>query len=152
MKTIRRFSIYLMLVIFLSNVIAAEKYPSRPIRLVVANTAGSSADVMARIIATGLSESFKWNVVVENKPGANGIVGIDMVAKAPPDGYTLGLVVPSLMTVNPHVYKNMPFRPLEDLVPITQTTSIVFALVANPQLPFKNANDLISFSKKMSVL
>jgi tripartite-type tricarboxylate transporter receptor subunit TctC len=148
MKTIRQLSIYLILTLFFSQVIAAEKYPSRPIRLVVANSAGSSADVIARIIAIGLSESYKWNVVVENKPGANGIVGIDLVAKAPADGYTLGLVVPSVMTVNPHVYKNMPFRPLEDLAPITQTTSIIFALVSNPQLPFKNVNDLVSFSKK----
>jgi len=148
MKTIRQLSVFLILTLFFSQVIAAEKYPSRPIRLVVANSAGSSADVIARIIATGLSESYKWNVVVENKPGANGIVGIDLVAKAPADGYTLGLVVPSVMTVNPHVYKNMPFRPLEDLAPITQTTSIIFALVSNPQLPFKNVNDLVSFSKK----
>jgi tripartite-type tricarboxylate transporter receptor subunit TctC len=148
MKTIRQLSIFLILTLFFSQVIAAEKYPSRPIRLVVANSAGSSADVIARIIAIGLSESYKWNVVVENKPGANGIVGIDLVAKAPADGYTLGLVVPSVMTVNPHVYKNMPFRPLEDLAPITQTTSIIFALVSNPQLPFKNVNDLVSFSKK----
>jgi tripartite-type tricarboxylate transporter receptor subunit TctC len=148
MRTIRSWFIGALLCCSFTQAIGAEKFPSKPIRMVVAQSPGSSADVIARIIATGLIETFKWNVIVENKPGANGIVGIDMVAKASPDGYTLGLVVPSLMTVNPHVYKNMPFKPLEDLVPITQTTSIIFALVVNPQLPFKNVSDLVSYAKK----
>jgi tripartite-type tricarboxylate transporter receptor subunit TctC len=92
----------------------SQAYPNRTVKIVVAQAAGSSPDVVARTLATKLSDIWKTSVIVENKPGANGNLGMDLVAKASPDGYTLGLVVPSVMVINPFVYKNMPFKPLED--------------------------------------
>jgi tripartite-type tricarboxylate transporter receptor subunit TctC len=126
----------------------AQNFPARSIRLVVAQAPGSSADALARSVATKMAESFKSAVVVDNKPGANGNLGMDLVAKAAPDGYTLGLAVPSVMTVNPYVYKNMPFKPLEDLVGVTQTTSIIFGLHINPKLPVKSVADLVAYAKR----
>lgn len=131
----------------LAGVVQAQSFPNRVVKIVVAQAPGSSADVLARSIAGKLAENWKVPVVVENRPGANGNVGMDAVAKAPADGYTLGLAVPSVMTVNPYVYKNMPFKPLEDLVGVSQTTSIVFGLFANPKLPLKSPADLVAYAK-----
>lgn len=127
---------------------AAQSYPSKIVRIVVAQAPGSSADVVARILAKKLNEHWNNPVIVENKPGANGNIGMGAVATAAPDGYTLGLAVPSVMTVNPFVYKNMSFKPMEDLVPVTQVTSIEFGLFVNPELPIKTVEELISYSKK----
>ncbi len=126
----------------------AQTFPARNIRLVVAQAPGSSADALARSVATKMAETFKSPVVVDNKPGANGNLGMDLVAKAAADGYTLGLAVPSVMTVNPYVYKNMPFKPLDDLVGVTQTTSIIFGLHINPKLPVKNLAELVAYAKR----
>jgi len=126
----------------------AQSYPNRPVKIIVAQAPGASPDVVARTLASKLSDVWKTSVIVENKPGANGNLGMDIVAKAPPDGYTLGLVVPSVMVINPFVYKNMPFKPLEDLAPITQVSSIIFSLVSNPQRPYQNVDELITYAKK----
>ncbi len=126
----------------------SQAYPNRTVKIIVAQAAGSSPDVVARTLATKLSDIWKTSVIVENKPGANGNLGMDLVAKASPDGYTLGLVVPSVMVINPFVYKNMPFKPMEDLAPITQISSIIFSLVSNPQRPYQSVDDLISYAKK----
>ncbi|BDW10354.1 exported protein [Polynucleobacter sp. SHI8] len=126
----------------------AQSYPNRPVKIIVAQAPGASPDVVARTLASKLSDVWKTSVIVENKPGANGNLGMDIVAKAPPDGYTLGLVVPSVMVINPFVYKNMPFKPLEDLAPITQVSSIIFSLVSNPQRPYQNVDELIAYAKK----
>ncbi len=125
----------------------AQTYPANPVRIVVAQAPGSSADVMARILAKKLTEHWKNPVFVENKPGANGNIGMAAVASAAPDGYTLGLAVPSVMTVNPFVYPNMPFKPMEDLAPVTQITAIEFGLFVNPGLKVKTVADLIAYSK-----
>ncbi len=127
---------------------AAQNYPTKPVRIVVAQAPGSSADVVSRILAKKLNEHWNNPVFVENKPGANGNIGMGAVAAAEPDGYTLGLAVPSVMTVNPFVYKNMPFKPLEDLAPVTQITSIEFGLFVNPELKVKTVDDLIAYSKQ----
>lgn len=126
----------------------SQAYPNRTVKIIVAQAAGSSPDVVARTLATKLSDIWKTSVIVENKPGANGNLGMDLVAKASPDGYTLGLVVPSVMVINPFVYKNMPFKPMEDLAPITQISAIIFSLVSNPQRPYQSVDDLISYAKK----
>ena len=140
-------TIYVFGVLF-SCLSQAQSYPNRTVKIIVAQAAGASPDVVARTLAVKLSDIWKTSVIVENKPGANGNLGMDLVAKAPPDGYTLGLVVPSVMVVNPFVYKNMPFKPLEDLAPITQISSIIFSLVSNPQRPYQSVDELISYAKK----
>ena len=140
-------TIYVFGVLF-SCLSQGQSYPNRTVKIIVAQAAGASPDVVARTLAVKLSDIWKTSVIVENKPGANGNLGMDLVAKAPPDGYTLGLVVPSVMVVNPFVYKNMPFKPLEDLAPITQISSIIFSLVSNPQRPYQSVDELISYAKK----
>jgi tripartite-type tricarboxylate transporter receptor subunit TctC len=141
----------LSLLLFSSLIIThvyAQNYPNHTVKIIVAQAAGASPDVVARTLASKLTDAWKTSVIVENKPGANGNLGMDLVAKAPPDGYTLGLVVPSVMVVNPYVYKNMPFKPLDDLAPITQISSIIFSLVSNPQRPYQTVDELIAYAKK----
>lgn len=127
---------------------AAAEYPERPIRLIVTNSAGSAADVLARLVGARLGPAWGQTVVIDNRTGANGMIGMDAVAKAAPDGYTLGLASPSTLAVNQFIYRKIPYRPLEDLVPITQATSIAIALVSNPSLPFKNVQGLIAYGKQ----
>jgi len=129
----------------------AQNYPSRSVRIVVAQAPGSSVDVFARVLSSKLTESWKTSVIVENKQGANGNIGMDLIAKSSPDGYTFGIAVPSVMVINPFVYKNLPFKAMEDLAPISQTTSITFALVTNPKLPVRNVQELIQYAKKSAV-
>lgn len=126
---------------------AAEPWPNRPIRLIVAQPAGSGADTNARLVAQRLSELWGHPWVVENRAGANGNIGMDAVAKAAPDGYTVGYGVPSTMTINPFLYKSMSFKPMEDLMPVTQIGSVPFALVVNPKLPVRNVKELIAYAK-----
>ena len=126
----------------------SQAYPNRTVKIIVAQAAGASPDVVARALSVKLSDIWKVPVIVENKPGANGNLGMDVVAKSPADGYTLGLVVPSVMVINPFVYKNMPFKPLEDLAPITQVTAIVFSLVVNPQRPYQTVDEIVAYAKK----
>jgi tripartite-type tricarboxylate transporter receptor subunit TctC len=126
----------------------SQAYPNRTVKIIVAQAAGASPDVVARTLSVKLSDIWKVPVIVENKPGANGNLGMDLVAKSPADGYTLGLVVPSVMVINPFVYKNMPFKPLEDLAPITQITAIIFSLVVNPQRPYQTVDEIIAYAKK----
>src|SRR5678815_5996394 len=83
--------------------------PTRPVRIIVPQTAGGAVDIVARAIAQKLSEAWGQQVVIDNRPGANGIIGIEAVAKSKPDGYTLGGVFTSVLTINPHVYKSLPY-------------------------------------------
>jgi tripartite-type tricarboxylate transporter receptor subunit TctC len=126
---------------------AAEPWPTKTVRLVVAQPAGSSADTTARLLAQRLSDAWGQQVVVDNRAGANGIIGMDSVAKSAPDGYTIGFGVPSTMTINQFIYKKMPFNPLEDLMPVTQIGSVPFALLVNPKLPVNNVKELIAYAK-----
>ena len=103
----------------------ADDYPNRPIRIIVPQAAGSGIDLQARMLAQKMSELWGQQGVVENRPGANAIIGIDAVAKAAPDGYTLVYAPVSAVTTNAFIYKKLPYDPVRDFAPITQT-------VANP--------------------
>lgn len=126
----------------------AQTFPTRPLKIVVAQAPGSSVDVFARMLSTRLADTWKSPVIVENKPGANGNIGMDLLAKSTPDGYTIGVTVPSVMVINPFVYKSLPFKPLEDFAPISQTTSILFALVTHPKLPVQTVQELIHYARQ----
>lgn len=126
---------------------AAQDYPVRPIRIIVAQAPGSSIDLMARLIAQKLTQAWGQQVIVENRPGANAIIGMEAAAKAKPDGYTLATAVPSAMTVNQFIYKNLPYDPLRDFAPITQSTAITFVLVVNPSFPARSVKELIAIGK-----
>ena len=127
---------------------AAEDYPSRPIRIITPNAAGSSVDLLARLIGQKVGASLGQQFVVDARPGANGMIAMDAAAKAKPDGYTLAMAVPSSMTVNQFIYKAMPYKPLTDLTPITQATRFTFALVVNPGMPANSVAELIALNKR----
>ena len=122
-------------------------YPNRPVRIIVPQAAGSGVDLTARIVAQKLSDAWGHQFVVDNRPGANGIIGLEAGAKAKPDGYTLSLGVPSSLTMNPYVYKSLPYDTLRDFAPITQTASNTFGLVINPALPVKSVKELVALAK-----
>jgi tripartite-type tricarboxylate transporter receptor subunit TctC len=126
----------------------AQQYPVRPVRILVSQAPGSSVDILGRLIAQKLTESWGQQVIVDNRPGANGIIGMEAAAKSKPDGYTLAMVVPSAMTVNQFIYRKLPYDPLRDFAPVTQSTKVTFALVANGSLPAKSAKDLVALGKR----
>jgi len=125
---------------------ADAAYPTRPIRIVVPQTAGASTDLTARLIAQGLNEAFRQPVIVDNRPGAGSVTGTDIVAKAAPDGYTL-LVVASSITINPSLRKDLPYDTLRDLTGITQLSAFPNLLVVHPSLPVKSVQELIALAK-----
>jgi tripartite-type tricarboxylate transporter receptor subunit TctC len=128
---------------------AAQDYPARTVTIVVPFSAGGGVDAMARLLAEQLRASLKQSVVVDNRPGASGMLGAGYVAKAAPDGYTLLLGSAGETAINPFVYKaRMQYAPEKDLAPITLVTRVPNVLVANPALPVKNVEELIAYAKK----
>jgi tripartite-type tricarboxylate transporter receptor subunit TctC len=126
---------------------AQEPFPSRPIRLVVSFTPGGGADLTARTLAQKMSEQFKQPVVVENRPGANGLVGGGAVAQSPPDGYTILLTDRGALGINRSLYKNMPYDPTRDFAYIGIATVAPYVLVVDPRLPVKTLGDFIAYAK-----
>jgi len=126
---------------------AAQPYPNRPVRVIIPQAAGGAVDVAWRPIAQKLSETWGQQVVVDNRPGANGIIGMEAVAKSKPDGYTLGTGFTSALTINPHVYKALPYDTFRDFVPVTQVVINTIALVVNPYLPVKSAKELVALGR-----
>jgi tripartite-type tricarboxylate transporter receptor subunit TctC len=118
-----------------SGWVSAQEYPNKPIRFIVSFPPGGSSDLIARAIAPRMQERMGQPVLVENRPGAGGNIGVDMVAKAPPDGYTIGLAAAGALSSNISLYPNMPFHPEKDLAPITALAMIPFFLVAHPSQP-----------------
>jgi tripartite-type tricarboxylate transporter receptor subunit TctC len=126
---------------------AQGSYPDKPVRLVVNFPPGGAADVIGRAVAQQLGESLKQQVVVENRPGANGNIGADAVAKAPADGYTLLLSSGGAMTVNPFLYPSMPFDPVKDLTPVASAARVLVFLMAHPSVPVADAKSFFAHVK-----
>jgi tripartite-type tricarboxylate transporter receptor subunit TctC len=124
----------------------AQTYPVKPIRLIDPFSPGGSLDLVARTLAKSMSAELGQQVVVENKPGAGGTIGVDLVAKSPPDGYTL-LAVQSSITINPSLQKNIPYDPVKDFAPISKAASYMFFLVVHPSLPVRSVGQLIALAK-----
>ena len=130
-----------------AHTVLGQAYPSKPIRMVVPFAAGAgSNDIMARLIAQKLSESFGQQVVVDNRPGASGIVGCDIVAKAQPDGYTV-LMMSLTFAVNPSLFRKLPFDSGTDFVPVTMVASAPLMLVVHPSVPAKSVAELVAYAK-----
>jgi tripartite-type tricarboxylate transporter receptor subunit TctC len=126
---------------------AQGAYPDKPIRLIVNFPPGGAADVIGRAVAQQLGESLKQQVVVENRPGANGNIGADAVAKSAADGYTLLLSSGGAMTVNPFLYPSMPFDPVKDLVPVASAARVLVFLMAHPSVPAADAKAFFAHVK-----
>jgi tripartite-type tricarboxylate transporter receptor subunit TctC len=125
----------------------AQTYPSRSITLIVSFPPGASADIVARTLEPAVSAELGQSLVIENRPGAGGNIGIGAVAKAQPDGYTLGIAAAGVLAVNPHINRNMPFDPLKDLAPITMLAEIPFVLAASPTVPVASVADVMALAK-----
>ncbi|MCA3185835.1 Bug family tripartite tricarboxylate transporter substrate binding protein [Cupriavidus sp. EM10] len=126
---------------------AADSYPSRPIRLVVPFAAGSGTDAVARITAKELGDALGQNVVVDNRPGANGAIAAELVAQAAPDGYTLFMTTNTTHSANPSLMKKLPYDPIKDFTPVARMGNLPFMLVINPKLPVKTVGELIAYAK-----
>ncbi len=127
---------------------AQDGYPNRPIKLVVPYTAGGGVDTVARLVGERMSKTLGQPVVVDNKPGASGMVGTTAVAKSAPDGYTLLLSAAGEIAVNPHLYKGkMQYDPKTDLAPVSLVVRIPNVLVVNPDVPAKDTAALVAFAK-----
>ena len=125
----------------------AQSYPSKSIRYVVPYAPGGSTDIVARVLALKLSEAMGQQVVVDNRPGAGGAIGADIVAKSPPDGYTMVTAVTSIMAINQFLYRKLPYDPEKDFAPVTQVGSLPLILVIHPSLPAKNVREFIAIAK-----
>ena len=128
--------------------VALAQYPSRPIKLIVPIPAGGAPDIAARVVGQKLSELLGAPVVIENHAGSNGNIAGDIVAKAPPDGYTLLLGQDSLIAINPHLYAKMPFDPLKDLTPVATVAANQFVLAVNPSLPVRNFQEFVDYARR----
>ena len=117
-------------------------YPSKPIRLIVPFAPGGSTDILGRLLAQKLGESMQTSVVVENKPGANGTIGCDLVAKAPPDGYTVILGDVGCMSMAPGLYSRLPYDPLRDFAPVSLVGRSPLVLTVGTQSPLQSLQDL----------
>jgi tripartite-type tricarboxylate transporter receptor subunit TctC len=126
---------------------AASTYPSKTIRIVVPFAPGGTSDVLARAIGQKLTEIWKQPVVVDNKPGAGGNIGAELVAKADPDGYTLLLLDVGTLTISPAIYPKLGYDPIKDLAPITMVAVSPHALVVHPSVPANSVKELIAWAK-----
>jgi tripartite-type tricarboxylate transporter receptor subunit TctC len=125
----------------------ADDYPNRPIRIIVPQAAGAGIDLQARVLAQKMGELWGQQGVVDNRPGANAIIGLEAAARAAPDGYTLVYAPISSVTTNAFIYKKLPYDPLRDFAPITQTTINPLGAIANPASGPKSIKDLVARAK-----
>jgi tripartite-type tricarboxylate transporter receptor subunit TctC len=126
---------------------AENIYPSKPIRLVVPFAAGGGTGMMARVIGNKLDETLKWTVIVDNRPGAGSNIGVDLVTKARPDGYTVVMARTSNLAVNPTLYSKMPYDPIKDLAPITTVADAPLVLVVAASSKYKTLADVVAAAK-----
>lgn len=126
---------------------AQADYPNKPIRLVVPFPPGGGTDILARIVGNKLQENLKWVVVVDNRPGAGGNIGVDLAAKSPADGYTVVVGQTSNLAVNPALYAKLPYNPIKDFAPVTTLATAPLVLVVPANSPFKTFADVVSTAK-----
>ncbi len=124
----------------------AQSYPTRPVRLIAASAPGGTSDILARLLAQQLSAELGQTFVVDNRAGASGIIGTDLVAKAAPDGYTLLLIQPSL-TINPYIFAKVPYDPVRDFAPISLVVDVPQSITVHPSVAAKNVKELIALAK-----
>jgi len=140
--------LFFILGIGISLTVQAQAYPSKSVSLVVPQAAGGTNDIVARLIAPAFGESIGASVVVENRPGAGGNIGTQSVARAPKDGYTLLLTINSAQAINPSLYKNAGFDPVNDFVPLYYIGATPYVLVSPPGSPYKTLADVVMAAKR----
>ncbi len=130
-----------------SGLALAQSYPAKPIRFIVTQGPGGASDIYARLIAQKLSESLGQQVLVDNRPGAEGIIGMEATAKAAPDGYTIVLSASSVLAMNPSLYKKLSYDPVRDFDPVTLVGSVSYAILIHPSVPANSMKDFITLAK-----
>jgi tripartite-type tricarboxylate transporter receptor subunit TctC len=141
-----RIVFFALCVMLVAGAARAQGYPTKPIRMVVPFPAGGSVDAVGRSVAQKLGESFKQPVLIDNRGGAGGNLGAEIVARSAPDGYTLLLTTPGL-AIAPSIYRKLPFDPMNDFAPVSQVTSTYLILVVNQDVPARSVKELIALSK-----
>lgn len=136
----------LVLALGIFSPVIAQQYPTKPIRFVVPYAPGGNTDVLARLIGQRLADTFPHPVIVDNRPGIDGVVGINVVTRAAPDGYTI-LMVSSSHAINTAMGMKLPYDPLKDLAPITQTASQQILLIVHPSVPAKSVKEFVAYAK-----
>lgn len=134
-------------VLSLPTLTGAQSYPQKPVRLVVPYTAGGAGDIFARTMAQKLTDAFKQQVIVDNRPGANGVIGMEVVAKSPPDGYTIVMGNSAPLVLNPSLYAKLPYDPIRDFAPISMGTRYPYILIVHPSVPAKSVEELVALAR-----
>lgn len=147
MTVFSRFFLATALAACFTSASAQADYPNKPIRLVVPFPPGGGTDILARIVGNKLQENLKWVVVIDNRPGAGGNIGVDLAAKSPADGYTVVLGQTSNLAVNPSLYAKLPYDPLKDFAPVTTLATAPLVLVVPANSPFKTLADVVNMAK-----
>ena len=129
---------------------AAQGYPAKPVRVVVPFPPGQATEIMGRLLAEKLAESMGQSFTVDNRPGASGIIGVEHVAKSPPDGYTLLVTASGTMVINPHLYTKLSYDPLRDFAPIALLGIFPLMAVVHPAVPARNIRELVALAKSRS--
>jgi tripartite-type tricarboxylate transporter receptor subunit TctC len=137
----------LAITLALAPALQAQQYPSKPIRIIIPFPAGDTLDTMSRLIAPKIMERLGQNVVVDNRPGAAGQLGLDLAARAAPDGYTVVGGQGGNLVVQPHTYKKLPYDPLRDFAPVALSTTNYLGLVVNMNVPYKTLKDMIAYGR-----
>ncbi len=132
--------------LFAAGSVLAQNYPTKAVRIIVPYPAGGTSDILSRLISPRLNEVFGQPVVVDNRPGANGNIGADLVAKSAPDGYTMLLADLGALTISPSIYK-LPFDPVKDFAPVTMVTYSPHLLAVHPSVPVKTVKELVALAK-----
>lgn len=136
-----------ILALALPTIAGAQAWPAKPLKIIVPYSPGGTTDLLARLVGQELSKRLGQPVVVDNKPGANGMIGSDLVAKAPPDGYTLGIASPGSHAANQSLYKDIPYDTVKSFTPVTLAVSAPMLLVAHPSLGVNNVKELLAKAK-----
>lgn len=147
MQVQRRIALGALLAAAIASSAFAQAWPAKPIKMIVPFPAGGGTDLFARTIGQRLADSNKWTVVIDNKPGAGGNLGVDAVAKSPADGYTLVLGQTSNLAINPTLYSKLPYDPVKDLVPVALVASAPLLIVTAADSPYKSLADVVAASK-----
>ncbi len=147
MKTSRRILFALASSVLVCSAFAQSAYPDKPIKLLVPFPPGGGTDIISRVISDKLSSTLGWRIVVENKAGAGGTLGLDAAAKAKPDGYTLVMGQTSNMSIAPSLMSGLPYDPVKDLAPVTLVSEVPLAIVVGADSPIKSFADLVKAAK-----
>ena len=146
MRAIRLMEAFVGLTLFASGTVWAQAYPVKPVRVVVVFPPAGATDIVARLVFQKLSEQMNQQFLIDNRAGAGGMIGAEIVAKSPPDGYTV-MVYSQTLVANAHLYQKMPYDPLKDFIGVTPLTRLVLMLAVHPQLPARTTKEFIALAK-----